>query len=284
MKKTRIAIIGMLTIFVLAIAGTASAALNTGTTMTCYAGVALTVNGQYTYGEEWGSSTFKALGSGGGTTRTQWCMSPAVYAMFLIETPDTTNNAGDYFEICFDSTTAGADTAPNGGTAPQIDDFKLVVTGHTTPTVQWYKGTGTAWATIATPTAFADAAVFSQAQSLSTSPKISAAHYIWEMQIDKTSTALGISPMGYNWNQYIAYYDAAVGGAGLVSWPPAATDTNPDSWGGITYDMAANPTPDVPESFGFIAVALLSCFAVVIGTVLVRKRSKILNLSTSVVV
>jgi len=101
--------------------------------------------------------------------------STSVFENILVETSDATDDAGDYFEICFDGT-------PNSGTAPQTDDFRVVITGHgATATIQWYVGTGTAWATTT--------ASVTWAQSLSTSPKISAPHYILEMQIDKQGTA-----------------------------------------------------------------------------------------------
>ncbi len=269
MKKPQIAIVCLLSVFIVAIAGSASA-YNAAYEATCYSGASPTIDGQYVVGDEWGSSLGVDFGTNG-VWRSQWCMAPAVYASFLIETADATNDAGDYWVICFDSTDAGSTTPPDGGSVPQTNDYKLVVTGHDSPTVQWYVGDGTQWVTKATPGSFADPAIFDQAQSLSTSPKIATAHYIWEMHIDKTNTDLGTTPMGYNWAQYVGYYDATTDT--LQSWPPTpAADTNPDSWGYVPYSSDPNPTPDVPENFGFIAVAMLSCFAVVAGTVIYRKR------------
>jgi hypothetical protein len=251
----------------MAFAGTATA-YNAAFTSTCYlASASPTIDGKYT-GTEWRESQSTAFGLNG-VFRTAWTFSPSDYACFLIETWDTTNDAGDYWAITFDSTAAGADTPPNGGTAPQTDDFKLVVTGHDAPTVQWYKGTGTGWAPI-TPVGFSDPAVFQQAQNLSSSPMYSTPHYIWEMHIDKTNTAgLGIVPMGYNWAQYLAYYDAHAGGYGLQSWPPSpATDTNPNSWGYVPYDMNA-----APEGLSIALVIALSSIAVVAGSVIFSKRT-----------
>lgn len=267
MKKVGFIIFCTLSVFVLAIAGTVSA-YNATFTHTCYAGASPTINGQYTTGEEWGSALTTSFGTNG-QFKTQWCMSPSVYASFLIETTDATNDAGDYWVVCLDATEDGALTEPDGGSAPKTNDFKLVITGHDSPTVQWYKGTGTAWTPI-TPTGFSDVLIFQQAQSLSASPMSSTPHYIWEMHIDKTNTAgLGITPMGYNWAQYIAYYDAHAGGAGLQSWPPApATDTNPNSWGYVPYSMDA-----VPEGLSIVLVVALSSVAVIAGSVLLRKRA-----------
>jgi hypothetical protein len=268
LKRIQIAIICLLSVLVMALAGTA-VAYNSSFTATCYAqDPAPTINGQYT-ASEWAAGATTAFGTNG-VFRTCWTMSPTTYASVLIETWDTTNDAGDYFEITFDSTAAGGTTEPNGGTAPQTDDFKIVVTGHDTPALQFYKGTGTAWTAIPTPAAFTDAAVFQQAQSLSASPMYATPHYIWEMHIDKVNTAgLGMAMMGYNWAQYVAYYDAHAGGYGLQSWPPSpAADTNPNSWGYVPYSMDA-----APEGFSFGILLALSSVAVVAGAVLLRKRS-----------
>ena len=95
------------------------------------------------------------------------------------------------------------------------------------------------------------------------------------MLIDKSSTELGGPVMGYNWAQYVGYYDAEAGGNGLQSWPPApATADVPDSWGYVQYDMGANPNPEVPEGIGFVAMATVSCIALVAGTYYIRKKTK----------
>ncbi len=274
MKKIQIALICVLSIFVIAFAGNATA-YNASFTHTCYYSetVSPTIDGLFSSGD-WAASASVPFGTNG-VIRTMWTLAPVVYACFFIETWDTTNDAGDYWEICFDSTTAGADTPPNGGAAPQADDFKLVITGHDSPTVQWYKGTGTAWTPI-TPSGFSDIAVFQQAQSLSASPSYATPHYMWEMHIDKTNTAgLGITAMGYNWAQYVAYYDAHAGGYGLQSWPPSpALDTNPNSWGYVPYEFAA-----APEGFSIGILVVLSSTAVIASAVLIRKRSEITKLA-----
>ena len=267
--KMKIAIVCLLSIFVIAFAGNAVAYNASITPHTCFsAETAPIINGQYT-AAEWAAGASIPFGLNG-VSRNCWTMSPVVYASFCIETWDTTNDAGDYWLITFDSTAEGATTEPNGGANPQVDDFKLVVTGHDAPTVQWYKGTGTAWAAIATPAAFSDPAVFQQAQSLSESPMFATPHYIWEMHIDKTNIAgLGITAMGYNWASYIAYFDAHAGGYGLQSWPPApASDAVPNSWGYVVYSMDA-----APEGFTFSILLVLSSIAVVAGAVLIRKQS-----------
>jgi hypothetical protein len=276
MKKTQMAIVCLLSIFVMLFAGTASAYSATDT-HTCYMmGTAPTIDGKYAAAEYVDAASIK-FGLNG-VSYNGWTMSPVVFATFCIETWDTTNDDADYWEITFDSTAAGGATEPNGGTAPQVDDFKLVVTGHTNPTVQWYKGTGTGWAAI-TPTGFGDVAVFQQVQSLTTTPMYATAHYVWEMHIDKTNTVgLGITAMGYNWAEYLAYYDAHTGGYGLQKWPATATDTNPNSWGYVTYQMAA-----APEGFNVGIVLALTSVAAVAGVIVIKRAplSKYVTVLTS---
>jgi hypothetical protein len=265
LKKMKIAIICALTIAIMAFAGTASA-YNAAYTATCYLlSNPPTIDGKWT-GTEWSETGTNTFGTNG-VWATGWTVSPTVYACFIIETADNTNDPGDYWVITFDGTAAGTTTEPNGGTAPQTDDFKLVVTGHDSPTVQWYQGTGSAWKTVATPSAWTSA-VFSEAQSLSSSPQISAPHYILEFYFDKTDTSFGQTIVGYDWASYVAYYDAHAGGNGLQSWPPApANDTDPDSWGYVPYQYAA-----IPETPNIGIVIALSSVAVVAGSVIFSKR------------
>ncbi len=271
MKKKLIVLLCLLSTVLLTIAGNV-AAYNAAFTHNNYMSEATpTIDGQYTYGEDWAASLVEPFGTNG-FFRDEWTMSPSVYYCLIIETADNTNNPGDYWEVTFDSTTAGEETPPNGGTAPQTDDYKIRVTGHgETATVQWYKGSGTGWNPIETP----GAALFAYAQSLSSSPKIADPHYILELRIEKTSNALGTVVMGYNWASYYAYNDANEGGYGLQSWPPApASPDVPNSWGYIPYVMSANPSPDVPEGIGIGAVIILSSAAVIAGAVLLRKHQK----------
>jgi hypothetical protein len=278
MKKTLAIIFFVLSSFLLILAGNVTAYNGAYTHINYMSSTVPTINGQYTTGDEWGSSLVQPFGTNG-FWRDEWTMGDQVYANLLIETADDTDDAGDYWVVCFDSTAAGGEAPPNGGTAPQTDDYKVVITGHgASASVQWYKGTGTAWNAVSSP----PETVFAQAQSLSSSPKISAPHYILEMHIEKQSTVMGTVIMGYNWAQYVAYYDAHTGGYGLQSWPPASASGSPDvpdSWGYIPYEMAANPSPDVPESLGLIVVLSLSFAAFLVGTVLLRKQPKTAKIS-----
>ena len=261
MKKIGSVIFCALSICLIALAGNALA-YNAAYTHTTYytASVFPTINGQYTMGDEWLASGTTTFGTNG-IFRSEWGMPANVFQYLLVETADNTDDAGDYFELCFDGNA-------DGGTAPQTDDYRVTVTGHgASQVVQWYAGNGMAW--VAIP-ARANTPL---ATSLSSSPKIAAAHYILELAIDKQGTDV---PLGMNWALRVAYNDAHAGGAGLQAWPPApgATRDAPAGWGYVPYEFAANPTPDVPEGISLGIMAALSSIALVAATVYLKKRDK----------
>jgi len=143
---------------------------------------------------------------------------------------DNTNDAEDYWQICFDGNA-------DGGTAPQIDDLRIDIVGHST--VTWYKGTGTGWTAIATPSA----TQFQWKDSISASPVSSTPHWILELMIEKTSVGV----VAQFWAR-IAVYDASNSEAGVQAWPPTSRDV-PADWGDFLYDSNAipsglNPTPE----------------------------------------
>jgi hypothetical protein len=271
MNKTKLSIFCLLSIFALTFAGTVSA-YNADYTHTNYSStVKPTADGTYILDDEWVASAAENFGTNA-MFSDEWTTAAGTWACLLIETEDGTNDAEDQWVICFDSTEAGMQTEPNGGTAPQTDDYKLVITGHGAgATVEWFKGTGTAWAAATTTP---NSTVFEQAQSLTTTPRIAEDHYVLEVCIDKQDTTMGTAVMGFNWAQFVSYYDASE--QDLQQWPPAdATPAGspdvPDSWGYIVYDTNPNPTPDIPETTSFIVMAAVSCVAVA-GALLLRKR------------
>ena len=273
MSKLRIPTFCMVSLFVISLLGSV-AAYNASYTHTIYqTETPPTIDGTYSLDADWAASLAQPFGTNG-VWRDEWVLSPN-YACLLIETADTTNDAGDYWVVCYDSTDEGGATEPDGGAAPQSNDYKLVVTGHgAIAIVNWYKGTGTGW-TAVTPSA----SLLTQAQSLTATPILGTPHYVLEIQIDKSDVSLGTYPMGYNWAQYVAYYDAHTGGYGLQSWPPASANPPgsadvPNSWGYIPYASGANPTPDIPEGIGIIAALSLSSVAIAVG-VLLRKRRRV---------
>jgi hypothetical protein len=281
MKKKGIAIFCLLSLFALALAGTASAG-NPAVTHTAYQsdGSQPTIDGMYAPGPEWLPSGTQTFGTNG-IFRDMWIypegFSGPGYVYLLIETGDTTDNAGDSWTMCFDSADS-IGTEPDGGATPKTNDYKIVVTGHgASATVQWFKGTGTGWNPIATPpTSFA-----LMAQSCTVSPKIGVPHWILECKFDKVDiTTLGTSIVSYTWNFYCSYNDAAPGGYGLQSWPPASatppgSPNVPDSWGTVTYEMNVNPTPDVPEGLTIGLILAVSSVAVVVSARYFRKPKKL---------
>lgn len=225
-----------------------------------------TADGTYIADEEWMSSATEYFGDNG-MFNDEWCMPSGVWACLLIETADATDDAEDQWVICYDSTDEGATTEPNGGTAPQTNDYKLVITGHGAgATAEWYKGTGTDWALATTQP---DSSVFEYGQSLTTTPQLEAEHYALEICIEKQDTTMGTTIMGYNWAQFVSYYDADTGET--QQWPPEASSDVPDSWGYIVYEMAANPEPTIPEVTSLVAMLAVSSVAVA-AAVLLRKR------------
>jgi len=272
MKKTGIAVFCVLSLLVLSLVGSA-VAYNAAFEHTLYQGdAAPTVDGTYSPNGEWDPSGTQTFGTNG-IFRDYWVMDPNLLCL-LIETADTTDDAGDYWVICWDSTEAGGGEPPDGGSQPKTNDYKLVVTGHgASATVKWYKGTGTGWSTTpVTPTE----GVLVQAQTFSVTPKIGVPHAVLEMAIAKLDDSLGTPLMGYTWATYIAYYDAST--ATLQSWPPAPASADvPDSWGYIPYEMGANPTPDIPEAISIVVMLAVSSVAVS-GMVLLRKRQRMTKL------
>lgn len=270
MKKIRIVLFCVLSLLAIALAGNVTA-YNAAYSHTDYLSSTVpTIDGTYAQGPDWLESGTQTFGTNG-IFRDEWTFTPVAYCMF-IETTDSTNDPGDYWVVTFDSTTDGGATEPNGGAAPQTDDYMLKVTGHgATATTQWYKGNGTGWNPVASPSA----ANFQSAQALAASPKIATPHYGLEIFVEKTNTDLGTVIMGYNWASFVGYYDAHTGGNGNQTWPPASATPPgnpnvPNSWGYIPYAFNANPTPDVPENFAIVTVLALSLVAA-IGAVLLRK-------------
>jgi hypothetical protein len=229
-----------------------------------------TIDGRWTTTIEWDDSQMTTLqASDGGANgnayfrdKYEYIADPfQIITKTIVEvTTDTVANAGDYMEIDINGQNGAS-------TTPQTTDYRLVLTPTT---ATWYKGTGTAWGALATPTGF------SWATTISASPWASTPHRIYEFVYDKTGMGIG-DASGYI-SQRVAVYDADNAGQGVRAWP-TSSNTVPNDWAYIPYSMTA-----IPENYGFIVVAVLSCFAVVVGTILVRKRSKSLNITTSVVV
>lgn len=259
MKKIIALFVCIVTLSLLLLAGNA-AAYNAAFTHTDYQGSAMpTLDGKYTTNAEYSAGASLGFGTDG-VFRDIWASSGNVFENFILETMDTTDDATDSYTICYDSNA-------DGGSTPKTDDFKIVITGHgASATVAWFKGTGTAWATAATPAA----TIFDFKESLATSPTSSTPHYMVEAKVDKQdTTAFGAVIIGMEFGMRIAYTDASTGTT--QAWPPApATADNPDGWGYVPYSMEP-----VPESLSTVIILALSSFAVVAGAVLIKKPKTI---------
>jgi hypothetical protein len=181
-----------------------------------------------------------------------------IYQHVLIEFfTDNTNDAGDYYQVCYDC-------SADGGTAPKSDDVKIVWTGHNTAGYKVYTGTGTGWAAYTGTGAVLGTDVVI-AESLSTSPLGSTTHWVIEMKIHRTGI-FDVSGGGYAPGMSVAVYDASNTAAGIQEWPPNSVD-KPDNWALETGSMS-----NIPESLTVLSVIALSTFAIITGTVLLRKH------------
>ncbi len=136
------------------------------------------------------------------------------HSRFVIEIlNDDTNDAGDYWQICID----GYNT---GGSAPQTDDFRIDIVGHTD--LVCYQGTGSGWTEI-TP----DPVDVVFADSISESPTSSTPHWILEISMLKHH---GVIQMDLVWGIRVAVYDESNSAAGVQAWPPTDRDV-PNDWG-----------------------------------------------------
>ncbi|TRO47600.1 hypothetical protein E2P60_02800 [Candidatus Bathyarchaeota archaeon] len=230
-----------------------------------------TIDGTYIVDDDWIASGKEEFGDGA-AFHDQWLMSPNIYCC-IVEVTDNTTDAGDKLTICFDGTAAGGSNPPDGGPNPTQYDKKLEVTGHPgSQTIQWYIGNGSDWVT-----ATASGDLLELAQSLTTTPTIEPDHYVYEMILNfHDDTSLGSPLVGYEWAQFVSYYDEDTGET--QQWPPAdATPAGspdvPENWGGITYASNANPTVTIPEPLTIGAIVLLSSAALVISFYWLRKKS-----------
>lgn len=172
--------------------------------------------------------------------RCKWQGAP-VEAWLIEILTDTTPDAGDNYKMC-------VDTALDGATAPQTDDFKIDWTGGTTTC---YHGTGTAWGS-STAVVGTDVII---ATSIAASPASATQHRIIEIYLDKA----GAFAMGMSNNMYMEYTDASTGKT--YKWPPMSNPDVPNDQGvGITEFSG-----EIPEGLTIGVMLAVSSVAVVIS-------------------
>ena len=213
--------------------------------------VPATVDGEWTTTDEWGDALTVEVTD---DFVFLYNMYMDTYSCeFCVELfTDDTDDAGDYWEFCFDN-------GNNGGTAPQFGDYRVIIEGHTDMTV--YQGNGQDWDEV-TPAA----GEITWDDSISDSPLESEDHWILEFTFIKTTSMItSAPPTGLR----VAAYDASNSGDGVQAWAPDSDADVPDEWGLIyTYS-----TDSIPEGFTFTVMAVLSSISLLVGTHYLRKRS-----------
>jgi hypothetical protein len=195
--------------------------------------------------------------------RMEWTYPSGILEHFLIELcDDTTDDAGDYVQICFDPTA-------NGGTAPQSDDFRIDWVGHDMSGLTIYQGDGSGWVVYTDYTWDSDIFV---AESIDASPLNSTPHWIVEIRLNRSKAEFDTSGSGYAPLIRVAAYDESNSGAGVQAWPPTSQDV-PSDWGQEYGLYETNPNP-IPEPMTIITVVLLSSVALIVGSNFLRKELK----------
>jgi len=219
-----------------------------------WSGFSITFDGKWTSSGEWAAAPWKDL-SGQAQFRGVVDIAGPTYQYNLIDFfSDTTNDVGDYWQICL------ANVGEPGPSAPDSSCYRIELVGHTT--VKVYQGNGTGWSLLASPPTG-----FAIKDSLSTSPLQSTPHWTCEFQWDKDALTGIIPPLGIR----VACYDASNAAAGEQAWPPNTVSSvnNPSQWGSISGYVDA-----IPEGVSFGAILLLSFVAVIVGLYHLRKRPK----------
>ena len=165
---------------------------------------------------------------------------------------DTTDDSGDYLQFCFD--------------IGQYEDSELTlghnnaiqIVGHT-ELVKFNAGDGE-WVE------WSGALAVEWANSLSSSDAESTPHWIYEIQMDKTTTTI---PWEGDWNFLLGVFDKSNSGNGLQTWPPNADTLIPAEYG------TENTLPEaIPEGLTFAVMALLTTVSMLVGYKYFVKRKE----------
>ena len=260
MKKIMSVAFSVLMLCSLLLVGIASAG-NPAYSMTCYTNsVFVTINGQWAL-DEWLQGEPVNMSNNARFTHAMRTTA-GMPSDFMIEVfGDNTNDAGDLWQICLDSDNSS-------GAAPDTDDYMIEIQGHTT--LNTYKGNGTGWVEFG-----ADFQELTWADSITTTPWDSAAHWMFELRDtdrEQGQIKIGDAPNGLR----VAAYDASTNTTS--SWAPDSDADVPSTWGVIAnYD----PEAYIPEGFSIVFLVLLSSVAVVVSFYFMRKRPKTARYSSA---
>jgi hypothetical protein len=167
---------------------------------------------------------------------------------------DTTDDTGDYLEFCMDS-------SQFGGSSPQVArHLMFMLNGHTQR--EHYMGDGTGWGVVANPLMLVEWDNSISASSVSVTP-----HWIYEIQIDKSSFSIQFNDDA--WNYLLGVYDASNPGDGFLAWPPNADPDVPEEWGEEIFSPEA-----IPEGLTFAVMALLTTVSMLVGYKYFIKRKE----------
>jgi len=224
-----------------------------------------TVDGNWTTTNEWTDTDVRQLdGSLNVTFKLKYVAvgtpyPTAVYQYYLIEFfDDTTNDTGDYWQICYEAPVEVPGT-PIGGTTPQTDCDRWDFVGHNVTGFTYYKGDGSAWVESSDYTWETDIYIV---DGFGSSPLSDTPHWIVEIMIEHIHYGIGIP----QWIR-IAAYDESNSGAGVQAWPESSVNV-PDDWG-----LSTAMNEPIPEALNIGVMVLLSSVSVLIASHYFRKRS-----------
>lgn len=261
MKKAILAILSMIAVVSVCLAGTVSA-YKAGYVFPNYQGTEITANGAVG-ATEWADSFGDWLYDGWtkttSTIRHKWEMggTPNIADQWLIEVlSDTTNDAGDVFTYCFCG-------AQDDAATPKAADDVLINHTHSATTI--FRGTGTGWAPDAAIVLGTNVII---ASSIASSPLSATPHWIIELKFDKTGAIAGTS---FDSHVRLAVYDANTGKT--LMWPPMSQKDVPSSWG--LNDYSSFNGQSIPEGLTIGVMLTLSTIAVIASTRYFRKQPKL---------
>jgi len=220
-----------------------------------------TIDGSWTDDEEWTDVDLEHQMDGdlNAGFRTNWLMSSTtgysgIPVFWIIEFyDDNTEDAGDYWQICYDG-------QATGGSAPEEDDVRIDFVGHDQSGLTVYRGDGSGWVETSELNWGESIEIV---DSISASPTNSTPHYIVEIVVDHE-----LINSGPDQCVKVAAYDESNSEAGEQAWPDSSSDV-PDEWGQTSSIMNA-----IPESFTFAVIVLLSSFSLLVSIQHIGKRLK----------
>jgi hypothetical protein len=218
-----------------------------------------TIDGSWTEDDEWTDVDVEHQMDGDLNVgfRTNWLMSSetgysGIPVFWIIEFyDDNTEDAGDYWQICYDG-------QATGGSAPAEDDVRIDFVGHDQSGLTVYRGDGSEWVETTELTWGESIEI---ADSISASPTNSTPHYIVEIVVDHQ-----LINSGPDQCLKVAAYDESNSEAGEQAWPDSSSGV-PEEWGQTWSIMET-----IPEGFGVEAVLLLSTVVAAVSFGLFCKR------------